>query len=250
MLHYIKCSLMKTAYGTVQRPRAFGVKGYAVASFHKIAEFGHYRVHPGRSGEKFGLMYGVTVERILPDPVGGEDYEFWGAGEQRHQVQVGGMVADDYSRLAEVLSRRVFLSEFHSRNLVGVEQEARHEVQSPVQIEFLLLPVLCKSHIEKCNRGHKAEGVDAEKEQGVESPQKGHQSPEKHSRITPDHRQKAQNRVQHCNPQKIRPRPEMSNPLTCRRIVHVHRDAHQFHSRPGGKDHKFQFGLVAGGRKG
>ena len=94
-------------------------------------------------------------------------------------------------------------------------------------------------------RSYDSKTEEREEKQRVDRPQNHQNKSQNAQRKSVNHGKTAQNRVQNEDARKVNSRTEVRNPLLARRIEHVYRRAHKFYAVPCGKDHQFEFCLVA-----
>ena len=95
-----------------------------------------------------GLANYIAVNRILPDPFVGEEYQFRIQGHKADQIQMRLVVGDDHGRLAEIILTA--LREPDPRD--SFQQESRHPLDELMVFQPALLRTAFEQEMEECVR--------------------------------------------------------------------------------------------------
>ena len=93
-----------------------------------------------------GLANYIAVNRILPDPFVGEEYQFRIQGHKADQIQMRLVVGDDHGRLAEIILTA--LREPDPRD--SFQQESRHPLEELMVFQPALLRTAFEQEMEEC----------------------------------------------------------------------------------------------------
>ena len=188
---YMERALVEPADAAVRGTGPFRIYRYAVSPLSQILQPWHQPVYMRGDRKELSLVYGITVNRIIPHPVCRQHNHPRSQGKHRQQVQMGLVIANDDSRLRKVLSVHVVLRIPHSWHPVPEKGEFRQTVQHTVKVAPLTFRNLSETHIHIHQRCHHEHGGEYEEYKGIYGPEQGSAPPDNCSRQAIDEGKKA-----------------------------------------------------------